>query len=926
MPHAVPKRRGVHRLRVGFFGGWVCNVAWGAIRIERSRSTSGIGVAECGRGTPAREQRDLHMAYRISREAITSKEELVKRDLLTYVDYGGGGRRICSWPQFALRGDEAIVVEKAALPDMGGLPIAVSSGDKRSLEGEFGQVVVMRVNDPDFSDNHFYSEEGHAYNAVIDPNRRPGDSMIEFKNFSSHPASARLVQVLNLDDGKKDFSKPIVRGVVPYGDQAEPLTKLVMIAQAGEGRKLYYGPFEAEERPGYPGSYRLAATQQFNYFVNGVDESDFDFLLEITDGGGGIFASFVDIDELDTRCREPFVRYDWMPDSELLDAFGRFAKSTMPSISRTEMRDLKSALSAAASIDAMVDGSEERRNRMARLVESRQNWDEMTDEGKADAVAAIETAKLADFVMSDENFAEFFERVKDDPRVRKEIDVAQAELKRQIKTFEDEAERQRGLAEKAEREREDAEARRDEVKDEIVGAARARLEAIESEVGEKRDEAARLEARIAELKKGESEASLAVGNVVRGLKDQVDIAEKVMESALLQEAIGSLCGFREERDEGGAAPSPAAQVVVAPELELPARPVVEDGVDAGVILGRMRGVLASQGREMSANDAANLAICLTQGGITTLAGLPGTGKTTLAGILAGALGLRQPGAERFSEISVERGWTSYKDMIGYRNGFTGAVEPGNLAAWRGLAALDAEAAESPDEGVPWLMLLDEANLSPIEHYWSPFLMACGRKGGRAVELSLGGGDSLAAPDWLRFVATVNFDHTTEELSPRFLDRSWVVMLAPLDIALEADELDAGAVDFSGMPAYTMETLRRAFGSRRAQIPAAGAQRLQEALATCARHKRPVSPRSQIMMRDYLSAAYCVMNVDSAATANDPVDYALSQKVLPMVSGDAAVVEPLLRELSEIGGLPRVKAHAERMLEAGGDLGYIQFFS
>ena len=45
------------------------------------------------------------------------------------------------------------------------------------------------------------------------------------------------------------------------------------------------------------------------------------------------------------------------------------------------------------------------------------------------------------------------------------------------------------------------------------------------------------------------------------------------------------------------------------------------------------------------------------------------------------------------------------------------------------------------------MLLDEANLSSIEHYWSPFLLACDRKDGSAeLNLSLGGGASFSVPN------------------------------------------------------------------------------------------------------------------------------------------------------------------------------------
>lgn len=95
-------------------------------------------------------------------------------------------------------------------------------------------------------------------------------------------------------------------------------------------------------------------------------------------------------------------------------------------------------------------------------------------------------------------------------------------------------------------------------------------------------------------------------------------------------------------------------------------------------------------------------------------------------ILAEVLGLKNAASKRFVEVPVEKGWTSYKDFIGYYNPFSESLEKSNPVAFDALSLLSAECEQGVADGdaVPYLFLLDEANLSSIEHYWSPFLRAC----------------------------------------------------------------------------------------------------------------------------------------------------------------------------------------------------------
>lgn len=187
-------------------------------------------------------------------------------------------------------------------------------------------------------------------------------------------------------------------------------------------------------------------------------------------------------------------------------------------------------------------------------------------------------------------------------------------------------------------------------------------------------------------------------------------------------------------------------------------------------------------------DIVNLFLCLTQSFLTVLSGGPGTGKISTCDILALALGLTDAGdAARYALVSVEKDWSSKRDLVGYRNPFNDRIVESNHRVYGALKALSQEraerleAGEDPLEGPPFILALDEANLSPMEYYWADFMAACdnriavgdgsdGAVAAKPVHIDIGG-ESVEVTGVLRFLATINNDHTTEKLSPRLLDRA-----------------------------------------------------------------------------------------------------------------------------------------------------------
>ena len=196
-------------------------------------------------------------------------------------------------------------------------------------------------------------------------------------------------------------------------------------------------------------------------------------------------------------------------------------------------------------------------------------------------------------------------------------------------------------------------------------------------------------------------------------------------------------------------------------------------------------------RKYSYNEVVNIYINIAQNFITIFSGEPGTGKTSMCSIIAETLGLLNYGDDinRFVSVSVERGWSSKRDFIGYFNPLTKKYDKSNSKVYDALMKLDAE---KDDSNYPFFIMLDEANLSPIEYYWADFMRLTDRSSSNDSYINIGTDKELYVPETLRFVATINTDQTTESLSPRLIDRACIIKLPKVDpitpSKLKSDEI------------------------------------------------------------------------------------------------------------------------------------------
>ncbi len=334
-------------------------------------------------------------------------------------------------------------------------------------------------------------------------------------------------------------------------------------------------------------------------------------------------------------------------------------------------------------------------------------------------------------------------------------------------------------------------------------------------------------------------------------------------------------------------------------------------------------------RDLSSVEVANFLICAQQNLLLIIQGRPGCGKTSTVINIASSLGIKNDdtanGSGDFLNVPVARGWSGSRDLIGFYNSLRGEYQPAKTGIYQFLRNGEENNAINTR-----MILLDEANLSPMEHYWSDFIGLTDREGrNRSLDTgSVNPADRFLHPAKkgnLCFIATINNDSTTEPLSPRLLDRAPVISM---DIT-DDREIDGLAVDING--AITHDLLESYFGrncddDRECSDESIG---LIDSLIAKATVKAPqlsntlhIEGRRRSNIEAYLVTA--IKTFDNETTAQD---FAISQMVLPHINGEGPNVKEALndmKEFSENNNWIRSVDILDRIIK-GGD-SYLQHFS
>ncbi len=342
------------------------------------------------------------------------------------------------------------------------------------------------------------------------------------------------------------------------------------------------------------------------------------------------------------------------------------------------------------------------------------------------------------------------------------------------------------------------------------------------------------------------------------------------------------------------------------------------------LIQEVQGKLRDAGREIATHELANYLVSIQQSFFTIFAGLPGVGKTSLVTYLARVLGLEH--ADRFLTIATARGWTSPRDLIGFYNPLSGNFQPSATGLFELLSAVQDDEAKA----FPSWVLLDEANLSPLEHYFSTFLRMCDDYVGRELLTGDKGAKAkLEVPRSMRFLGTVNYDSTTEPLSPRMLDRVPVIRINPPQS--QSFQFIEEEVTSEQKSLLTEKDTCRLFNNERGQELEADELDLLDKIIKALHEPDSskglpiiISPRKQQTIKRFCSVARPLMREHYELSA---LDYAVAQHVLPLINGYGDTYRARLNDLvTTIDQLDHSKQVLASILEVGeNEHGFYRFF-
>lgn len=819
-----------------------------------------------------------------------------------YAYYTGDVNRVCRvYPRVLITGVDYDLIDSSDFPELGCIKVDIRGGDRaEEVYSRLGSLVTIRIN----SEPEWRSEDNILYSLKYNPQYGKAKSEIWIEKFSG----TDFYQVIDVNSDIITLNND---RFIPEPDCI--CTTLVLLRC---NNKLY-GPFEYDTKEG---SMILRGVKEHQYTIGEYSAIDYNDKMLIVDDQNNNEAVIIIPKSALPSIEESENRYDWISEKTLMDSCIESFRAEN-SYTREQVRQLKDMAHQLIQRGPDVYFTKERISRIQSLIT-----------GISQNEAYVQ--EILQFALSDESAKEvlvkeivskYFDQVQNKITELSIVQDHLSELKAQEASMEQRIQELNADAGNARQVASEADHNKIATLEKTIDELQKENDNLTAIIGVQK-EIDTLKVERDELKKDREIAQVHYDQQLRDnqrLEDQFNKTleafnseakqmARIVDSKLLDKILR---GVGEEPVMDDIAPFDSSLLHSAPMN-------YSDIIDCVTTF-----MTDKAHRDVTTNDVANYLICISQGFITTFAGEPGTGKTSLCSILAKALGLVvDPPQKRFVDISVERGWSSHKDFIGYYNPLTKKMEKSNMEVFNAFAKMDKEYGCDESNIAPFVILLDEANLSPLEHYWAAFLRNCDFTSVSNRSIVLGGNNRFKLPEHLRFLATVNFDHTTEELSPRFLDRSWVIMLEPIRID---DEVDEDIENSENMVSFG--AMKAAFCVGENDVIDEAIQEKWNAIQKIFKERSlPIMPRNLKMVKNYCAVGCRCMERDTPATKLAPLDYAFSQKILPTINGSGEnyrmLIEDLMKECTA-QNMPISAKHLERMKRvAENNMGFYQFFS
>lgn len=599
-----------------------------------------------------------------------------------------------------------------------------------------------------------------------------------------HPGGSDLLEIIDVPGGEVSLES-VHRGRPTSWTWPRPLTQKVML----RGKTHVVGPLLAAWDP-VTRRVKLSAPEADKPEVLRVSVGVFDRIARVERFRPTLFEHDRNSDKR-TEIELTLSKTAWLnlkklrEEGETLDASTdqqiiHWATKALPRRQRQEFQNALNLLESIETDTAAEPFSERKRERLQRLVTDRSRVLEMGEEVArllATTPAFEELLrKHADSLVSARVEGEVSRR---NTEIERLIEAKREEL-RQLQTHFD------GLEDHYRRERERRERQIEAMVDErlkIVEERESRLFAREQGLTEREREVAR--------------------RLETATKRYVEETDRVLDDMFAQLPVLVRLG-RETFSANDGAPAGAVNRELRPTLSpapivpVPSRlpPIGPPVAQEDELIEQFRRVVEYQGYSFKLEDLINFHVCVKIGGLTILAGLSGTGKSSLPRLYAEAIGAN------YLAIPVRPDWLDDRDLVGAFNAIARRFEPSSCGLIEHLVAAADD--KKRNGGGIFLVCLDEMNLARVEHYFAQFLSVL-ELPPEQRKISLFAGELLDRDDPylpyekvpigdnVRFMGTVNIDETTHFFSPKVLDRSQVATFAAPDLSAQRPVARSGTL-------------------------------------------------------------------------------------------------------------------------------------